>query len=203
MGVCCQAYSVVVRNTVIEERMVGGVDQYKKLCPNRTFCTDGFICRIGFMNLVDAKNFVSTVVVSKMLNTSSGDFVIVDPALGSLPKPDWLTFGRYKEIPVVCLKGTEQTKIFIPQNEFNSDFEAISIKDLKESYDLVDVQDNVQHYVNKVTGRDFYVGRTEDLSHFSVEQMHSDRGDAPRMRHGWRESWKRICSLFLKGHISS
>jgi hypothetical protein len=197
MGVSCQAYSVIVRNTVIEERMVGGVDEYKKLCPNRTFCTDGFICRIGFMYLVDAKNFVSAVVDSKMLNASLGDdFVIVDPALGSLPKPDWLTFGKYKEIPVVCLKGTEQAKIFIPQNDFNSNFEAISIKDLKESYVLFDVQDNVEHYVHKVTGRDFYIGRTDDLSHVAVEQLHSNRNDAPHKQRGWRESWKRIRSYF-------
>lgn len=197
MGVCCQAYSVIVRNTIIEERMVGGMDEYKKLCPNRTFCTDGFICRVGFMYLVDAKNFVSAVVGSNMLNASSGnEFVIVDPALGSLPKPDWLTFGKYKEIPIVCLKGTEQAKILIPQNELNSECEAISIKDLKESYDLVDVEDNVEHYVHKMTGRDSYIGRTEDLNHVAVEQMHSNRSDAPHRQRGWRESLKRIRSYF-------
>jgi hypothetical protein len=194
MGVCCWGFSVIVRNTVIAGRMAGGINGYKKLCPNGTLCTDGFICRIGFMHPEDAKKFVTEVVASQVTQPlSPDDFPIVHSALDILRKPDWLAFGNYKGIPIVCLKGTERATLFIPEMELDSKLETISIKDLKESYEFVEVRENVEHYVHKVTGRDVYIGRTQPLGQPAES---SNDTDDPYKPHGWREAWKRIRSYF-------
>ena len=198
MGVSCRGYSVIVRNTVVDVGLVGGVDTYKRLCPNRTFCTDGFICRVGFMNLNDAKSFVSEVTNSALLERGSiGDFAIVDPELGILPRPDWLVFGKYQGVPTACLAGTEHVNLFIPESELDSKMEAISFKDLRESYDFVEAKDNVEHYVHKVTGRHMYIGRTGSSSNAARERTNTNLCDRSSEQGCFQQFWKRIAS-YLK-----
>jgi hypothetical protein len=197
MGVSCRGYSVIVRNSVVENGLVGGVDTYKRLCPNRTFCTDGFICRVGFMHLNDAKSFVSEVTNTALFNRGSvEDFAIVDPGLGILPWPDWLVFGDYQGIPIARLVGTEHVNLFIPESELDSKMEAISFKDLRESYDFVEAQDNVEHYVHKVTGKHLYIGRTCDSSKATLERTSTNLGDRSSEQGGFQQFWKWIASYF-------
>jgi len=191
-----------VLNTVVEERLIGGVDTYKRLCPNATFCTDGFICRVGFMDLDDAKSFISQITESSFFKGGSptGDFIIVDSALGLTSHPSWLVFGNYQGVPVVCLKGTEQTKLFIPETEINSTFEAISVKDLKEMYDFVGVQAHVEHYVHKVTGRHIYIGRTGQTGSTAIEQVRTNVTGKPSEQRS-SQLWKRIASHFKRHRL--
>lgn len=197
MGVSCRGYSVIVRNAVVADGLVGGVDTYKRLCPNRSFCTDGFICRVGFMTLNDAKSFVSEVTNSALFKRGSiEDFAIVDPGLGILPWPDWLVSGKSQGVPIACLVGTEHVHHFIPESELDSKMEAISFNDLRESYEFVEAQDNVEHYVHKVTGRHMYIGRTGGSSQAALERTSSNFCNRSSEQGGFQQFWKRIASYF-------
>lgn len=199
MAVCCQAYSVIVRNAALEERLLGGLRAFQELCPNLTFCTDGYISRIGFLHVDDAKGFVSWLAESGLVKEGLPiDFAIVSPALGNLSGPDWLVFGVFQGNPIGWLAGTERANLFIPTLEFEqkSKLEAISIKDLKQLYDFVGVQENVEDYVHKMTGHHLYIGRTTDRSNVGAEQMHSDSNDALSRQSRWWHLWKRIYAYF-------
>jgi hypothetical protein len=58
MGVLIEAITVVIRNAAVEARVAGGLQELQRRCPNATFCTDGEICRAGFMTSGDARSYV-------------------------------------------------------------------------------------------------------------------------------------------------
>jgi hypothetical protein len=149
------------------------------------------------MNLNDAKSFVSEVTNSSLFKRASmEDFAIVDPGLGILPWPDWLVSSKYQGVPIACLAGTEHVNLFIPESELDSKMEAISLEDLRESYDFVEAQDNVEHYVHKVTGRHMYIGRTGGSSNAAMEQTRTNLCDRSSEQAGFERFWKRIASYF-------
>jgi hypothetical protein len=149
------------------------------------------------MNLNDAKSFVSEVTNSVLFKRGSiGDFAIVDPGLGILPWPDWLVSGNCQGIPIASLVGTEHVNLFIPESELDSKMEAISFKDLRESYDFVGAQDSVEHYVHKETGRDIYIGRTGASSEAALERTIANFCDRSSGQGGFQQFWKRIASYF-------
>jgi len=61
MGILTEVYSVIVRVDAINEKMSDGVLGFKKIVPNATFCTDGELCRVGFMSKDDAFVFASSL----------------------------------------------------------------------------------------------------------------------------------------------
>ena len=195
MPVCCEGFSVIVRNAVVEECLLGGVPAYQELCPNATFCTDGFISRIGFCNLNDARGFISWMAESGLVKEGSTiDFTVVHPSVGFLPRPDWLVFGTYRGIPIAWLTGTEGTHLFIPQVELESkaQLRLVSIEELKRSYQFVGTRGNVEDYVHKVTGQHFYVGRTSGPASALPTQTHGASTDARSLEPRWSQIWRRI-----------
>ena len=151
------------------------------------------------MNLHDAKRFLAKVGDSGFLNVASpNDFAIVDEGLGILSKPDWLVFGNYQGTPIVCLEGTERANLFIPESELDSKQEAISFKELEESYDFVETRGNVEQYVHKVTGRSIYIGRTENRPILQAEQIQANPADTQPEQTGWRQLWKRVSHFFVR-----
>jgi hypothetical protein len=61
MGVLIEGVNVVIRNVTVDVRFPGGMREYARSCPNGTFCTDGEICRVGFMTTADAVSYVDTL----------------------------------------------------------------------------------------------------------------------------------------------
>jgi hypothetical protein len=59
MAVSAVATSVIVRNATVKLRLPDGMPALAHLCPNQTLCTDGTICRVGFMVQSDAQTFVN------------------------------------------------------------------------------------------------------------------------------------------------
>ena len=58
MGVLIEGENVLIRNATVELRLPGGMQEYERHCPNGTFCTDGHICRVGFMVIADAVSYI-------------------------------------------------------------------------------------------------------------------------------------------------
>ena len=49
---------MIVRNATLESLYPGGVSGYAADCPNRTFCSDGVLTRVGFMTPDDVGAFL-------------------------------------------------------------------------------------------------------------------------------------------------
>jgi hypothetical protein len=59
MTVLVEAYSVLVRVDAIKTSLIGGLSRFTELVPNQTLCSDGVLCRVGFMVLEDASFFTN------------------------------------------------------------------------------------------------------------------------------------------------
>ena len=109
MAVLCEAISVVIRRDSINTYFRGGWDKFFEAIPNQTFCTDGELIRIGFLNPNEVKLFVDAIVDSGLqfqadkkilgLFTKSrkiNDIIIVDQHQGPLAPCSWVEFGKVK-----------------------------------------------------------------------------------------------------------
>jgi len=55
MAVLTECMNVAVKCDPTARLYPGGVDGLERDCPNKTFCSDGLLARIGFMSVVDAR----------------------------------------------------------------------------------------------------------------------------------------------------
>ncbi len=157
MAVYCGLFSVIARNASLDECFLGGVRAFQEICPNLTFCTDGHICRLGFMALDDARGFVSWVTQSGLVKDGYKlDLVIVSPAVGILPAPDWLRFGNIQGYTAAWLEEKEPGNLFISQGdlELHSSPKPVllSAHELQESYDFVGTKNSVEEYATRKPG---------------------------------------------------
>ena len=61
MAVLTEMYNVVIRVSTLTVYYPGGVAAYESVCPNRTFCSDGEVCRVGFMSWADTELFMQSL----------------------------------------------------------------------------------------------------------------------------------------------
>lgn len=105
MAVLVEAISVIVRVATIESHFKRGLDGYKEIVPNETFCTDGRLTRVGFMAPPDAAHF-GTALRNIGLNIHDGsqwiDMALVSQLHGPSMPCDWLQAGKLKEGPSVA-----------------------------------------------------------------------------------------------------
>jgi hypothetical protein len=85
---------------VLNARLAGGVVSYYAMIPNRTFCTDGRLTRVGFMVPDDVKAFVENLQgLGLQLRDESGflEMAVVDQLSGPTLPCTWLRFDRHPE----------------------------------------------------------------------------------------------------------
>jgi hypothetical protein len=61
MSVIIEAYSCVIKVDAIKKLYEGGLSAFIRAIPNQTFCTDGDLCRIGFMREGDLYAYANTL----------------------------------------------------------------------------------------------------------------------------------------------
>jgi hypothetical protein len=61
MAVLVADFSVVIRNSAIEQGFPGGLLAFQNACPNKTLCSDGLLTRVGFM-MLDANFFLLRLI---------------------------------------------------------------------------------------------------------------------------------------------
>jgi hypothetical protein len=190
MAVSASAFSVIVRNSTLEESFPGGVEAFRQRCPNSTYCNDGKLSRIGFMYEGDAKAFALSlardglalhhkgmamdVVISRQFNET------IETNLPCI----WLELGHYEGRPVARLVGEKTDRLSIPKIELDdtANIIQISFKDLRESYDFLGIRNHVECYRHKTSGEMTYVGRT----------------GGPAWQINWRGLWGAVRSSFSR-----
>lgn len=99
MAVLCEAISVLVPKSVVNERYPGGITEYKLAVPNNTYCSDGQLTRVGFMHSNDVIEWVGQltdaglVFIAETSGTAAQaiDIVVVDQLTGPTCPCSWLT----------------------------------------------------------------------------------------------------------------
>ncbi len=104
MPVLIEAITVVIRRDAVDARFAGGWAALRELIPNQTFCTDGTLARVAFLDPSAVRQFVEQLEAGGLTFAPDGeavDFAVVDQFHGpTLPCP-WLHFD-----PVTAPDGT-------------------------------------------------------------------------------------------------
>ena len=162
MGVLVEAFSLVIRNATFQDHLPGGVKQYERDCPNGTFCSDGVICRVGFMSLADAMSYLGhlrTMGFVPPTSDGSPEVAIVEGDSGFLFPCDWLQLTRLEGVAIAWLKGTELTHYVAPPGWEGGTMVKLTPEELNERYELVEVKDRLEVYRHRETGEPLYIGR--------------------------------------------
>jgi hypothetical protein len=151
-----EVISLIIRVGTVEARFPGGMVEYARHCPNGTFCTDGEICRVGFMHFADAQKCAEQLqslgfLPSEIALTNDSEF---------LWPCDWLQLRRQAGVAVARLQGTELTSMMTPGWwRPGNQMQCLSTEELNEDYDIIGVRENVEIYRHRKTGKEMYVGR--------------------------------------------
>ena len=100
MAVLIEAINIVVNNnSLIKDRNIE--EQFLRNVPSQTYCSDGLLHRIGFMDQISANNYIHYLTNDLGLthlddDEKAVDFVLVDMMRGPLSDCDWLRFKRAK-----------------------------------------------------------------------------------------------------------
>lgn len=93
MAVLIEAINIVVNNnSLIKDRNIE--EQFLRNVPSQTYCSDGLLHRIGFMDQISANNYIHYLTNDLGLtylddDGKAVDFVLVDMMRGPLSECDW------------------------------------------------------------------------------------------------------------------
>ena len=162
MGVLAEAISVVIRKGTLEERLPGGLEEYERRCPNDTLCYDESICRVGFMALADAQEYVDNLISLGFVGPNeqeSTEIAIIDQESGLLFPCDWLQLGRQGDVTIAWLKGTELTHFAAPPSWKPGSMEKLSQAQMANDYEHIGTKGDVEVIRHRESGELKYVGR--------------------------------------------
>jgi len=175
MAVLIEAISVIIRADALREKFPGGLDAFMTIIPNRTFCFDGELARVGFMTPQDVNTFVTQLEQAGLEFVHAGktvDFAVVDQHQGLTAPCDWLEFGRVAvnakgDKITACLLATGQaTKIHIPEGwkfegSLSDSGHFVPNQDIDKNLEYLRSENGVDVYLDKTTGKEVYIGRTD------------------------------------------
>jgi len=175
MAVLVEGISVIIRVSEIQNKISGGWEGFKKYVPNRTLCCDNEVVRIGFMTPDDVKDFVEKLESLGLIfqeNAEAKDIAVADQIRGITTKCPWLEFGHVnldgdpkKRIAACRLAGSDQNQIFTPdgwkfEESLSSSYCFSPTESELEGLRFLRHEGGSDAYLNELTGREMYVGRT-------------------------------------------
>jgi len=99
MAVLAEALSVIIKDSSLQNKYIGGTKEFFKTIPNNTYCSDGQIHRIGFMRPRDIEDYVRNLEHNGLIFLFEGnciDIAVVDMLKGPTTNCKWLGFARQK-----------------------------------------------------------------------------------------------------------
>ena len=151
-------YSVVVRVLTLAADYPGGVEAYETNCPNRTFCSDGELCRVGFMSWADTEAFLRSLQRFNM-TPEAGAVAIIREDKGLLQASEWLTFHRIEGTPMARLVDSTVDSIVAPPGWVPGHRNVLMTEAELQQRELVANKDSVATYRDPSNGEVLYVGR--------------------------------------------
>ena len=168
MAVLIEAENVVIRNATAERILPGGLPAYEKQCPNRTFCTDGQISRVGFMTRADAVAYIDHLAAlgfSRPTAAGSPEVALVGEVGGLAFPCDWLQLGQMSlgsngKMKFAWLRGADVTSVVAPPGWKPAQTTPLSAERLAE-LEYLGTKDHLDVYRDRKTGQLSYVARTQ------------------------------------------
>jgi len=165
MAVLVEALSVIVRNATLESLYPGGVSGYAADCPNRTFCSDGVLTRVGFMTPDDVGAFLERLETRGLVFLHDGvaaDIAVVDQHQGPTTVCDWLAVGEDAAGTRCCwLRGSARGALATPA-DWTPDqrLTFVPTAEMDRRMTVVESRDGVDVWRDETTGKPMYTGRT-------------------------------------------
>jgi len=166
MAVYAGAYSVIFRHATAEARLAGGVHSFGRSRPSPLLCTDGTLCRVGFMVEADAQRFIAQLVADGLVQSTEkawAEIALVVQGVGFRHSCDWLQLGLFNGHSAAWLAGADRGDLYIPQYLLDepSTMRPIDLSEFRKSWDLsvLKTRGRVDVYRHKITGERCYVAR--------------------------------------------
>lgn len=173
MSLVIEAMYLLVRVSTINQRLEGGLDAFRALCPNRTFVTDGELAGCGFMSTEALDHFAVRLVengFSRDIDGPDAEMVLADMKDGLRDASSWCVFERipYPGRPGLTLatarlaggsaEGPKAYEGWNPESNMNLDYQLSPPPALGE-LEYLGEKNGVDTYRHKVTGKLYYAGR--------------------------------------------
>jgi hypothetical protein len=151
-------YSVVIRVSTLTVHYPGGVAAYESDCPNSTFCSDGEVCRVGFMSWADTELFMQSL---RRFNISleNAAAAIIREDKGLLQPSEWLEFHRIDETPMGRLVGSALNVLVAPPGWVPGERRVLTTEAELQGQEVLANSDGVTTYRDRATGEIVHVGR--------------------------------------------
>lgn len=180
MPVLIEAISVIVRRDSIENRVAGGWNRFVETLPNQTLCADDDLARVGFMTPRDMFAFVRNLEALGLRFLDGRmhmDVAVVDQEKGLNPEweCDWLEIMRVEQftsgISVVAgrLRGNASFQVALPaswkyEGSMSQKGGRMSVSEAQDRLRFLRHENDFDVYLDRVTGRETYQGRSKKES---------------------------------------
>jgi len=171
MAVLCEAISVIIRAPPLIAAF-GSLGAFKNIVPNKTLAADNELVRLGFMSPNDAETFVKQLEKRGLLYIVDGearDMVVIDQIRGPAVRCGWVEFGHItidnNRIAAARLAGGTSRRLFTPdgwkfEGSLNQTYGFVPTGTKEKSLRFLRSENGVDVYLNLLTGKEVYVGRT-------------------------------------------
>lgn len=172
MAVLIEAISVVVRLPAIQDRYPGGWESFRDKAPNQTLCADSQLARVGFMTPVDVESFVKELEKNGLVFLEKGeaqDIAVADQQRGLTVGCSWAECGSV-EIDGNTIKACravrdESDKVISPdgwqyEGSLSQTYAFAPTEHVDKSLKFLRHEDGLDVYLNTLTGKEVYLGRT-------------------------------------------
>jgi Tetratricopeptide repeat len=169
MAVLIEAINVVIQLETLRERYPGGIEAYQDACPNRSFCADDHLARVGFLQPSEMERFAGKLEEIGLVAIKDGacaDFAIVDQVQGPIAPCSWFEWGRHADGFNLCwLAGTKPGSVVVPQGwtlEDSLNIDAIVPRDAsrdRDGLEFVREGDELDVFRDPETGKEVYMSK--------------------------------------------
>lgn len=200
MAVLIEALSVVVRRDSVATRFPGGWKGFVTACPCEQYCYDDELCRVSFMHPADAQAFTEKLKSSGLNSSDAGgslDFVLVDQVEGERGSECVWVECYQADAPggqvLVCrLRGSRTSSFVTPdgwtyETSLYGQYQRTGGRPGAAALEYVGVEDGLQVYRHKETGKKYFVGRSMLNAEDSAEELWR-RGVEASARQDWRQA---------------
>ncbi|HTK27153.1 MAG TPA: hypothetical protein VL327_11390 [Pyrinomonadaceae bacterium] len=175
MAVLVEAISVIIKKSAIEREFSQDWNKFVEFVPNETLCADDEIARVGFMVPEDVKSFIEQLEnkgIKFLENGEAVEIAVVDQLNGITTNCDWLEYGnilldeKYK-VAACRFVGSEVMTLLTPdgwkyENSLSHNGGYVLPERLRKGFKFLRHQDGLDVYLNTVTGKEVFIGRTEE-----------------------------------------
>ncbi|CAN5136400.1 hypothetical protein BH10PLA2_BH10PLA2_39250 [soil metagenome] len=167
MAILIEAINVVLRLQTLRDQYPGGIEAFQEDCPNRSYCADDHLVRVGFLLPEEMEAYGDRLEeqgLQGMLDGKCVDFVIVDQRHGPTAPCEWFEWGRHVDgFQVGWLAGTKPGSVVVPEGwtlEDSLNIDAIEPHDAsrdRDGLEFVREGDEMDVFRDPETGKEVYM----------------------------------------------